>query len=146
MVDGSSSTGLQACDAALRSSDLSARDRAATLVNRGVLQLRGHAFDRAVRDFDSALRINPRLGEALVNRGAARVGQHRYAEALRDLERGTELGAAEPEKAWFNRGLAHEGMGDLKAAYGAYSRAAELKPDWDAPQRELARFTVRPAH
>ncbi|MBX7247522.1 MAG: tetratricopeptide repeat protein [Caulobacteraceae bacterium] len=143
--DGAASNGVRACDAALRDDSLTARDRAATFVNRGVLELRSRDFDRAVRDFDAALRINPRLGEALVNRGAARVGQHRYADGLRDLERGTELGAAEPEKAWFNRGLAHEGLGDLQAAYRAYRRAAELRPDWDAPQRELARFTVRPA-
>ena len=137
---------MRACTAAVKQAEISDHDRAASFVNRGVLLLRARAFDRAVRDFDQALRIDPGLGEALVNRGAARVGQRRYAEGLRDLERGSELGASEPEKAWFNRGLANEGLGDLQAAYRAYRRAAELKPGWDAPQRELARFTVRPAH
>jgi len=146
MNPGATAGGLHACDAALKDPDLSSHDRAATFVNRGVLRLRGAAYDRAVEDFNSALRINPQLGEALVNRGAARIGQHRYADALRDLERGADLGASEPEKAWFNRGLAHEGLGDLPAAYRAYQRAAALKPGWDAPQKELARFTVRPAH
>jgi tetratricopeptide (TPR) repeat protein len=144
MAPGATPGGVRACDEALKSG-LSPRDRAASLVNRGVLRLRGGAYERAVEDFNRALRLNPTLGEALVNRGAARVGQHRYAEALKDLERGTALGAAEPEKAWFNRGLAAEGLGDLPAAYRAYSRAAELKPGWDAPRRELARFSVRPA-
>lgn len=141
---GATPGGQRACDEALKTDVLSPRDRAATYVNRGILRLRGRAFDRAVADFDSALRLNPNLGEALVNRGAARVGQQRYREALADLERGSQLGASEPEKAWFNRGLAHEGLGDLKSAYRAYTRAAELKPDWDAPKRELARFSVRP--
>lgn len=143
---GPSSGGLAACNQALRDEALSPRERAATLVNRGVLRLRTRAFDQAIADFNAALRINPSLGEALVNRGAARIGQHRYSDALGDLERGSSLGASEPEKAWFNRGLAHEGLGDLPAAYRAYSQAAALKPDWDAPKKELARFTVRPAH
>lgn len=143
---GASINGVSACNQALRDEALSPRDRAATYVNRGVLRLRTRSFDRAIDDFDAALHINPNLGEALVNRGAARIGQHRYADALRDLERGADLGASEPEKAWYNRGLAHEGLGDLTSAWRAYTRASELKPDWDAPKRELARFTVRPAH
>jgi len=141
---GTAPGGLRACDQALKEDVLNPRDRAATFVNRGILRLRGRSFERAVEDFNSALRLNPRLGEALVNRGAARIGQQRYREALADLERGSELGSTEPEKAWFNRGLANEGLGDLKAAYHAYQRAAALKPDWEAPRKELARFTVRP--
>lgn len=141
---GVESGGVRACDQALKVEALSPRDRAATFVNRGILRLRARGFDRAVEDFNSALHLNPSLGEALVNRGAARIGQRRYREALKDLERGTALGAAEPEKAWFNRGLAQEGLGDVKGAYRSYQRAAELNPEWDAPKRELARFTVRP--
>jgi hypothetical protein len=33
-------------------------------------------------------------------------------------------------------------MGDLKAAWLDYTKAAELDPDWDAPRTELTRFTV----
>ena len=33
-------------------------------------------------------------------------------------------------------------LDDLKAAYFDYKKAVELKPDWDMPQKELARFTV----
>ena len=39
--------------------------------------------------------------------------------------------------------MANEGLGDLKAAYQDYSKAAELNPAWDAPKNELARFTVK---
>jgi tetratricopeptide (TPR) repeat protein len=138
------SDGMRACDQALKVDALSPRDRAATYVNRGILRMRGRGIDRAVEDFNSALRLNPNLGEALVNRGAARIGQRRYREALKDLEQGTAMGSAEPEKAWYNRGLAEEGLGDVRAAYRSYMRAAELRPDWEPPKRELARFTVRP--
>src|SRR5688572_19160480 len=74
MAQGSDTGGLRACDQALKVDVLSPRDRAATYVNRGILRLRARGFDRAVEDFNSALRLNPSLGEALVNRGAARIG------------------------------------------------------------------------
>ncbi len=78
-----------------------------------------------------------------MNRGATFVGEERYREGLEQIDRGLALGVKDPEKAWFNRGLANEGLGDLKAAYRDYTRAAELKPDWTPPRTELARFKVR---
>jgi len=143
MGGGASVTGVRICDDALRDEALSPRDRAATLVNRGILRLRSRSWDYAARDFNQALRIRPELGEAYVNRGAVRLGQRRYQEAVADLDRGLSLGAIEPEKAWYNKGLALEGSGDVRGAYLAYQRAASLKPDWELPQRELRRFTVQ---
>ena len=64
---------------------------------------------------------------------------------LEDINRALDLGVEEPEKAYFNRALAHEGLDDMKAAYLDYQKALELKPEWEPPKRELARFTVRRA-
>jgi Tfp pilus assembly protein PilF len=52
------------------------------------------------------------------------------------------MGAAEPQDAHFNRAIAYEALGDLRAAYEDYKAALAIKPDWALPQRELARFTV----
>jgi tetratricopeptide (TPR) repeat protein len=130
------------CTMALESELLNARDRAGTYVNRGILKLRRKAFGTALADFDRAVSTKPDLGEAYVNRGAAAVGARRYAEGLTDLNRALELGVDEPEKAYFNRALAYEGLDDLKSAYLDYQKAQSLKPDWADPARELARFTV----
>jgi tetratricopeptide (TPR) repeat protein len=77
-----------------------------------------------------------------VNRGAAAVGARRFADGLADINKALELGVEEPEKAYYNRALAYEGLDNLKAAYFDYQKAVELKPEWDAPKNELARFTV----
>lgn len=130
------------CTLALDTELLSLRDRAGTYVNRGVLKLRRKEFSSAQFDFNRAIQTKPDLGEAYVNRGAAAVGARRYAEGLRDLNKAIELGILEPEKAYYNRALAHEGLDDAKAAYFDYQKAIELKPEWDQPKRELARFTV----
>ncbi|CAN5573880.1 tetratricopeptide repeat protein [soil metagenome] len=131
------------CTLALDTETLNFRDRARTYVNRGVLQLRQRDFNGAVSDFDSASKIDPNLGEAFVNRGAAFVGTQRYDEGLNQIDQGLALGVKDPEKAYYNRAIAHENLGDVTAAYRDYSKAAELDPAWDAPKKELARFTVK---
>lgn len=130
------------CTMALETELLSLRDRAGTYVNRGVLKLRRKEFGPAQFDFNRAIETKPDVGEAYVNRGAAAVGARRYAEGLADINKALELGVEEPEKAYYNRALAYEGLDDMKAAYFDYRKAVELKPEWEAPKNELARFTV----
>ena len=130
------------CTQALESEFMNSRDRAGTLVNRGVLKLRRGTYPEATRDFDKAVRIQPDMAEAYVNRGAASIGQRRYADSLPDINKGLELGVQEPAKAYYNRALAHEGMDDAKAAYFDYQKAVEMNPEWAAPREQLTRFTV----
>ncbi len=139
----SDQTSIDTCTLALESAGLSGRDRAGTYVNRGVIQLRRKAYRQAHADFDIALALEPQLGEAFVNRGAAYLAQHRFTEGLAALNHGLALGAEEPEKAFYNRAIAHEALGDLKAAYLDYQEALRLKPGWSEPERNLARFAVR---
>jgi tetratricopeptide (TPR) repeat protein len=134
---------LEVCTEAIEQEALSTQDLASTLVNRSVVLLGRGEFEGAVRDLDRAIGLRPNLAEAYVNRGAARVGLKQYREAISDLDRGLALGAPEPAKAWYDKGLAYEDMGDLQQAYDDYKKAAELRPDWQLPKDELKRFTVR---
>lgn len=122
---------------------MSPLDRAGTFVNRGVMKLRRKEFAAARADFDSALQIKADLGEAYLNRGAAFLGVRRFADGLTDLNRALELGVQQPEKAFYNRGLAHERLGQRDAAYQDYTRALTLRPDWDQPRAELARLSLQ---
>ena len=138
----SNAQSVQACNQAIVSENLAPRDLAGTYINRGVLFLARGGYRDAKKDFDSAVILMPDLGEAYTDRGAALVALGRYQDAIIDLTRGLALNSGEPEKAYFNRGLAEEALDDIKAAYLDYSRAAELKPDWILPRNELSRFTV----
>lgn len=133
---------LDTCNLALAGEILARRDRAATFVNRGVILLRRKAWAQAGRDFDAAIALQPAMGEAFVNRGAALLGQRRWREGKAEIDKGLALGADEPEKAYFNRAIAWEALDNMEAAWRDYSQAAALKPDWEAPRKELARFTV----
>lgn len=133
----------EVCTLALEAGFLDDRDRAGTYVNRGILKLRRKEYPSALADFDRAVATKPDLGEAYVNRAAAMLGSKRWDAALADANKAITLGVDEPEKAYYNRALAYEGLDNLKAAYLDYQKAVELKPDWEAPKQELARFTVQ---
>jgi len=132
---------LDQCTEAL-TEPLGRRDRAGTHVNRGIVLFNRGAFTRALEDFDAAIQLDPTLAEGHINRGAALIRQNDYAGAVASISRGLELNPEAPARAYFNRGVAHEELGDVRAAYRDYRRAAELAPNWEAPRAELARFRV----
>ena len=133
---------LKTCDMALAEEPMDQMRKASTFINRGIIHMRRRSFDLAQADFDDAVARKPRLGEGWVNRGALLIGTRRFAEGLADTSKGIELGIMEPEKAYYNRALAYEGLNDPRSAYYDYQQALSLKPDWDLPKKELARFTV----
>ncbi len=130
------------CTRSLNEERLVRRDRAGTLVNRGVMLLRTRDYTAARADFDKAIDLEPTLGEAFVNRGVTLMADQSYSEALVDIERGMALGVDEPAKAYYNRALVQESLGDARAAYYDYLKAQELAPGWVLPARQLVRFTV----
>ncbi len=132
------------CTDSLNLEPLSLRDKSATYTNRGVLYMTMSGLPAARADFDAAIALDPDLSEPYINRGAILLAMGDYAGGLADLDRGIALGdLKEPWKVYFNRGIAHENLNQARAAYEDYSKAAELKPDWDAPKTELARFVVK---
>jgi tetratricopeptide (TPR) repeat protein len=133
---------LNDCNVALQNSMLDRRDQAGTYVNRGVLYMLLRNYTAARADFNTAIKIEPNLGEGWVNRGAVNVGEKRYQDGLSDINKALELGIAEPAKAYYNRAIAYEGLDDEKSAYLDYQQALQLDPKWDLPKQELLRFTV----
>jgi len=144
-VDGRSDDySLNTCTYALETEVMGKRDRAATLVNRGVTRRHRKVYGGPNREFHRAFRLGPAIGEASANRGAALLAQRRWQEGMADIDKGLTLNPDEPEKAYFNRALAWEALDDMEAAWRDYNKALALKPDWEAPRKELARFTVTP--
>ena len=139
--DANTSRAVDECTAAL-AEGLDRHNRAGTYVNRGIIFMNRGTFDRALADFDEALALEPTLAEGHINRGAVLLVQHDYAGAIAAIDRGLALNPEDPSRAYYNRGVAHEELGQVREAYGDYRRAAELAPNWDQPRTELARFRV----
>ncbi len=105
--------------------------------NRGLaFGLRG-SFDRAIQDFDQALKLTPNYAEAFRNRGEAyrRMGQ--YDLAIQDFDKALQLDPNHAQ-AFNGRGNAYESKGDLRRAIRDYAQAIRLNPDNDDALNNLA--------
>jgi tetratricopeptide (TPR) repeat protein len=129
------------CNAALRDK-LTAGDRTATLVNRGIINAAMGRNDAALADYNDALARAPELPDAYLNRGAALMQLGRHQDAKADFDRALALNRT--AIAYFNRGMANEKLGALPAAYRDYRQAQALAPDFKPAGIELARFQVAP--
>ena len=134
---------ISTCDRAFTDQALSAEDRFATYVNRGIVKMHRREFGGAQADFERAGALDPKRGEPWLNMGVLQFKQGNSRAAIELFDKALELGTDEPEVAYFGRGLAHEDVGDLKSAYADLRRAAELRPHWSQPAQELARYQVR---
>ena len=130
-----------ACNDALEG-PLSLSDRAATYVNRGVIELAQMRTNAAQDDFNAGIAINPDLAEGYVDRGATLIAQKKYSDAIKDIDKGLSLGAKMPQIAYFDRAIADEALGNLKAAYDDYHQALAAAPDFKLAADELKRFKV----
>ncbi|MGD9968108.1 MAG: tetratricopeptide repeat protein [Hyphomonadaceae bacterium] len=134
---------IELCDLALNYDFLIRQDRSATHVNRGVLWMRRNEDVRALADFDASVALTPEFGEAHLMRGIALVELGRHREAIDALTQAMSMNPDRPERAYYYRAAAYEEVGDARAAYADYRRAADLAPEWRPPTVELARFRVR---
>jgi tetratricopeptide (TPR) repeat protein len=139
---GNPNEGIAMCTSALSGPALSTADRAATLVNRGILKSRDEDPNGALDDYNRGLSLDANLGEGYVDRGATYIVMQRYNDALTDINKGIALGAKKPEIAYYDRAIVDEAMGDVRSAYQDYRKAVELEPDFTLATEQLARFKV----
>lgn len=131
------------CTLALqREATTSGDRRVATLVNRGILLMLEQDSAGAVRDFNEALAIDPTQAEAWLGKALEswKAGDDR--QALDFANRAIQLRSDKPALAYLVRGLAHEGLGDVRAAYADLQSARRMAPGWDAPVEQLSRYQV----
>jgi len=139
--DGSTED-VRLCSRALEETALSAHDRAATLINLGIVRGRNNDTEGALDSYNKGLAIDPSLGEGYVDRGAIQILRKQYKEAVADITKGLELNANRPEIAYYDRAIANEALGNIRDAYIDYKKAVEIRPDFALATEQLARFKV----
>ena len=128
------------CTRALKEQVMTRSNRAATLVNRGVIRMRDGRYDEALADYDDAIELDDDLGAAYLNQGAAHIYVRDYNAAISSLDRAIALDSNDLFAAYYNRAIARESTGDVAGAFYDFQKSLELKPDWDLAARQLERF------
>ncbi|AOO82498.1 tetratricopeptide repeat protein [Bosea vaviloviae] len=89
---------------------------------------------RALRDLDTAIRLDPSQADFLVTRASIQASLGEPNKALTDLDRAIALAPA-LENAWTVRGLTHFNKGDTARAIADFGEAIRLAPDVDENYR-----------
>jgi tetratricopeptide (TPR) repeat protein len=134
--------GLELCNQALEDGVMTAKDVAATHVNRGVLLDMFGRYDEALDDFNKSIEFNPELGDGYLNRGVSLIRLKRLDEAFANVQKGIDLGVSVPEIGYYDRAVAEEMMGRIKDAYYDYKKCLEIAPGYTPASDALKYFVV----
>lgn len=138
-------SGISACNQALRSGQLDKTETAGTYINRGILYLRSRDFDKAFEDFETALKIVPDMPEAYVNRGNVYFHRAEFNAALADYTAAIDGNTKQLHAAYYNRGLVYERLGQKDKAVEDFKVANSMRPNWQEPREKLVQYGVTPA-
>jgi tetratricopeptide (TPR) repeat protein len=116
---------IAACTRQIGSGHFWGHDLAIEHYNRGIAWGAKGDYDRAIADYDQAIRLDPKHTAAYVNRGAAWSDKGDHDRAIADY---TEAIRLNPEDAdpYVNRGVAWKAKGELDRAIADYDQALRL--------------------
>ena len=136
--------GIAMCNAALDGA-LNAKDRAATLNNRGILYDAKAKYSQAWDDFNMSIQYDENLGDAWLNRGVARIRLKQLEDAVADIKKGMALGTSMTQFGYYDLGVAEEEQGKITEAYLDFKRSLAADPNFKPSSDALQNFVVTPA-
>jgi len=86
-------------------------------------------FEKALEDFDEAIKLNPKNADAYNGRGITYRKLEQHERAIEDYNRAIELNP-NYAKAYYNRGNAYRKLNQPERAIEDYNKAIELNPDY----------------
>jgi tetratricopeptide (TPR) repeat protein len=119
------------------------------LVDRGEAYLAAGQYDRAVEDFDAALKVDARAVFAKLGRGKALFAKKDYAMALEEFAQANQMMESSSGEPWptalSKHGLANEALGRRSAAIEDFQNALKQWPNLDESKEGLKRLGASPA-
>jgi tetratricopeptide (TPR) repeat protein len=89
---------------------------------RGVTYTKLKQFEKAVQDFDQAIKLNPKHTNAFNNRGVAYTGLKQFEKAVQDFDQAIKLNPKHAN-AFNNRGVAYADLKQFEKAIQDYDQA-----------------------
>src|SRR5215470_3615918 len=126
---GTPDAAIAACTRAIEDSRTSTEKRSKLYNNRGAAFGRKGQPDRAIEDFDEAIRLNPDFAEAFFNRGIAYANNGQTDHAIQDYDQAIRLNPNHAE-AFYNRGYSYADKRQSDRAIQDYDEAIRLNPNY----------------
>jgi tetratricopeptide (TPR) repeat protein len=139
MAQGTNCTGLPGidwdiqigdCTAALQSGKYNNENLAILLTNRGNAYRNKDQYDRAIQDYNQAIKLNPKDSFPFNNRGNAYFNKGQYDRAIQDYNQAIKLNPTFA-MAFNGRGAAYAGKGQFDNAIRDYDQAIKLNPSFE---------------
>ncbi|MBC6474770.1 MAG: serine protease [Hormoscilla sp. GM102CHS1] len=102
---------------------------AVSYYNRGVDYSRQGEYERAIADYNQAIRISPNYAHAYNNRGVIYNNQGEYERAIADYNQAIRINP-NYSHAYNNRGLAYNNQGEYERAIADYNQAIRINPNY----------------
>jgi tetratricopeptide (TPR) repeat protein len=118
---------IPSCTAVIQSHRQTPENLARAFFYRGRAETANNQFDRAIRDFDEATRLDPGFPDAFNFRGVAWAGKGQFEQAIEDFDKALQL---DPNYAVaiYNRGLAAQNLGRTEEAARYFEKAKQAGP------------------
>ena len=144
-MNTSSREDLQECNMAIAHGKLQRQDLLATYVNRGILHGAMEDYQKALKDYHTAIELDPNTGEVYVNLGNVYLLAKKYETAIAQYTTAIKLTLRQDHVAHFNRAMAYENNREYTNAAADYRKTIELSPAWLLPQLRLERLLKKVA-
>jgi tetratricopeptide (TPR) repeat protein len=119
---------ISGCTAVINSGKYTGQNLTLAVWIRGKAYTKKGQYDRAIQDYDLAIKLDATYGGAFGDRGFAYANKGQYDRAIQDYDQAIKL-APDYAEAFYNRGNAYSAKGQYDRAIRDYDQAIKLDPD-----------------
>ncbi len=116
------------CTTVIQSGKETKKNLAIAFNNRGSAYDNNKQYDRAIQDYDQAIKLNPNYAIAFFNRGRAYLNKGQYDHAIQDYDQATKL-APKNASYWNGRCWVRALAGQLDQALKDCDESLRLRPN-----------------
>lgn len=95
---------------------------------RGLVLFSISKYEEGIKEFDTVIMMDSKMGKAYINRGTALIELKKYREAAGDFEKAISLNNAD-STAYLNLGLSYLYLGDFTRSIEATTKLISLSPN-----------------